>query len=75
MAVNGATIHHLPPGTTALPELVIVLRRIADALEVPDLGPQVELCSEQQADSVCVLGDRHAGPHVSADGRDRWVDD
>ena len=57
------------PRTASLDDLVIEVRRIADALE------RGTRCNERQGDAVCGLSDRHVGYHVTGDGRVHWLDE
>lgn len=60
----------VPAAEVTLADLLIQLRRIADALEA-----KVDRCGELRGESVCSLLPGHRGFHVTADGRDMWLDD
>lgn len=60
-----------PPATEAtLGDLLVHLKRIADALEAH--SPR---CGEVRSDAICALLPSHKGYHVTADGREMWLDD
>lgn len=53
-----------------LGDLLVQLRRIADALE-----SQTDQCGEARGEASCALLPGHRGFHVTADGRVHWLDD
>lgn len=59
--------------STTLDDVVLLLGRIADALEA-QVRPNA--CGElHKTGAKCVLDDRHVGHHTSGDGRLHWLDE
>jgi hypothetical protein len=78
----------LPEADTAVTELrhlanlleqadtVTQLRQLADSLEKSDGARVLVPCGQLKRDDiVCVLEAGHVGHHVSANGREHWLDD
>ncbi|HWD83311.1 MAG TPA: hypothetical protein VG497_30635 [Kribbella sp.] len=63
----------LPEVTLA--DVVLEIRRIADVIAPRPRDIARSTCGARHAGSICVLDDRHRGPHASGDGQTRWVDD
>lgn len=74
--MSGASIHpmtsppELPAPEASLGDVLVQLRRIADALDA-----QNPHCDAAKGGSLCFLLPRHVGYHVTADGRTHWLDD
>lgn len=66
-------VEALQSGEVTAADLLLVLGRIADALE----KPQMCLVQEEGTEWVCALPDRHKGRHAATDGEQihRWLDD
>lgn len=65
----GVRIDELELGEVTAAEFLIELRRIADALQKP------ELCRERKGAAECTLSSFHSGYHVTADGKVHWLDE
>lgn len=64
-----ATEEPVPEATMG--DLLVQMRRIADALEA-----KVDRCGEKRGETVfCGLLPGHVGYHHTLDGRDMWLDD
>lgn len=60
-----------PAAEATLGDLLVQVRRIADAME-----SQIDRCGERRGSSVvCGLLPGHVGYHHTLDGRDMWLDD
>ena len=61
------------PEPATIDDLLIEVRRIADALEAQ---VRAKVCGEMHtAGKPCILDDRHVGHHATSDGRLHWLDE